>query len=87
MREKTSESIKKINLEHVKGFGYVYETDKIVCPYCGEEWEMDYDDYENSPYEKYEEQCIECEEDFLLDCEPHTTFVFTSYKLNKEVAE
>ena len=84
MREKTSESIKNFNIEYAR---YAYGTDKIICPYCGEEWEMDYENYEDCPYEKYEEQCIECEEYFLLDCEPYTTFEFTSYKLNKEVAE
>lgn len=87
MREKTSESIKSFNLEYVKDCGYVFEKDKIVCPYCGEEWAMSYDDYENCPYEEYEKQCIECEEYFFLDCEPETIFNFTSYKSRNEVAE
>ena len=87
MKEKTNDLIKSINLDDVERYGYATETDKIICPHCGEQWDMTFEDYERSPYEAYEEQCLECEEYFLLDCEPETTFYFTSYKIKEEVAE
>lgn len=87
MKEKTNDLIKSINLGDVERNGCATETDKIVCPYCGEQWGVAYGDYEDAPYEAYEEQCSECEEYFLLDCEPETFFNFTSYKIKEEVAE
>lgn len=72
------------NLVEVNSCGHVFETDQIVCPYCGVQWEADYGDTEGAPYTRNEYQCPKCGEYFLVDCEPVTEFVFTSIKYKED---
>lgn len=82
-----NQSLKGFNLYLVeKGFD-LYNLDRIACPICGKTWHADLDDSEGAPFEDMEWECVKCGGEFLLDCEPTTSYFFTSRKHSEEVAE
>ena len=64
--------------------GKITEHERIVCPYCFSERETDWDDTEGAPYESIEYQCEKCDKYFEVDCEPDTTFYYTSKRVSQE---
>lgn len=79
-----NEQFIKYNLSEVESFGEVWEIDKIVCPHCGVQWDTDYDDTENAPFENEDWECPRCGAYFSVDCEPITSFHFTSRKYEED---
>ena len=75
-----------MNISHqykLENYGKITEQEKIVCPYCFDERETGWDDTEGVPYESREYQCEKCDKYFEVDCEPDTTFYYTSKRVSQ----
>ena len=71
--------MKEVYKDELETFGEIETEDKIVCPYCGNEHELDSEYFESSSeYDEEDFQCYSCEKFFKVHAEVRFEFWSTT---------